>query len=581
MTETTQSPHSRQMYVLSGSMIADIAHQALTDLSHLQWPLGRSSLYRMAYQGITPSASKLVKFLDVYAETGLDPMYPAKANNPAEAFGAPHTSWRLWDKVAEALTEFWARTSVRFDVDPILCEMMDRWVPVLLAKPELREKVTYPLSHIYPTYEELHEMGAWNRSVSPYDLLAPTTPKWLNGFTQFIMEKYSDKFKQDPSARNQLGAWRKAAAPTSLYAMKAQHIGKATYQNNGQNLYPHKVLLTKAAKLASVALGSSGNLNWEYAIANQKAKTLPDDLYQFGRFDIDALRQDFEARLRSGPFPCTIQATFTPELNRRHEEARKYRASFTPEFGMVDEIKLNDLFCYSIASEITLKWTDTQLLSLALYYHVPLHCLLLWVMEAAVVYRRRFATDHTVMAVKRNVCDSCNISLAVYNAEFYDPYNQFVQRLSSSKSSRYHEMKRVADKLLNIDHAKVESGEEPVEELEAFYELILGAPNGYATNPLSDKEIRRIESRTDPDVVRPTDLYGDDEDDDDEPAVSLLDVLAEDDDFASDDEEEFTFDQPAGRFRLPSVEEYKALGDQPRTKFVQPSDSKETEEEAE
>jgi hypothetical protein len=519
----------------------------------MEWHLSRSSLYRMAYQGHTPSASKLVKFLDTYASTGLDPARP----NSSHEYGV----WPLWDKVAEALTEFWMQSDCRFGPDPIFSQIMDRWVPILLAKPELKEKVIYPLAHIYPSYEKLHEMGAWDRSVSPYDLLAGSTPKWVSGFSKFLLEKYADKFKGDPGAPAQIGAWRKAASTTTLYSMKNHHIGSATLQNEGANLVPKKVLAEKAARLTALAFGSSSNLHWEYGTSHYKAKSLPDELFQFGRFDIASLQQDFSARLRSGPFPCTVQATFTPELKRRYDEARKYRANYLASspsvFDTVDEILLNDLFCYAIASEVNLKWTDTQLLAIALYYHVPLHCLLLWVMEAAVVYRRRFATDHTVMSVKRNICEFSNISLPVYDEAFYRPYAHFTNTLSSSKASRYCDMKAVADRLIGIDPDKIQRGEEPVEELSAFYEMIIGAPNNYATNPLSDREIKRIENRNDPEVVRPSDLHGyDPDEDDDEPAVSLLDALASSED---DEDEGFFIPQtPEGeRFRLPSKEEYK------------------------
>jgi hypothetical protein len=87
--------------------------------------------------------------------------------------------------------------------------------------------------------------------------------------------------------------------------------------------------------------------------------------------------------------------------------------------------------------------------------------------------------------------------------------------------------------------------------------MIIGAPNNYATNPLSDREIKRIENRNDPEVVRPSDLHGyDPDEDDDEPAVSLLDALASSED---DEDEGFFIPQtPEGeRFRLPSKEEYK------------------------
>lgn len=527
------------IYVLSSGFLSDMAHQAINNLSELDWPVSRSTLYRMAYQSISPSANKLVAFLDAYAATGLNPQRPELKD-----------TWPLWDKVGEALTDYFASLQPHMGFNPTLVEIMERWVPVILAKPELQDAIIFPLHHIYPSYKTLHEMGAWDRSVSPYDLLQNCTPKLVTGFAKVLMAKYANRFKEDPGALNQLGRWRKVPSTTTLYTMKNQAIGKIGYQNTGANHVPGKELAKKAAAVAAMALGRSTNLHWEYDTMHTKAKRLTEELYQFGRYDIASLQQDFEARLRNGPFPCTVQATFTPALQKRYEDARKYRSTYSPAFGEVDEIMLNDLFCYSIASGITLKWTDTQLLAIALYFQVPLHCLLLWLLEATVIYRRSFATDATIMIVKQNICGSSDVSMAVYEHDFFGAYSAFTKTLSSSKASRYHDMKLVTDALLKVDHTKLEAGEAPLDELNAFYEMLIGAPNNYATNPLSDKEIKRIENRNDPEVARPSDLHNYDEDDDDEPAISLLDVLSEDDD---DDEGFFIPPMPEGeRFRMPT-----------------------------
>lgn len=516
-------------YILSGSFLSDMAHIAINDLSELRWPVGRSTLYRMAYQGVVPSTKKLVKFLDAFALTGINP-------------GAPKhdSTYPLWQEIGNAINAFFNNSQPRMGPDPIKTELMDRWVPVILAKPELQEAIVYPLHHIYPTYEALHEMGAWDRSVSPYDLLKATNPRTVVEFSKLLLNRYTKAFKERDHCAPLMGLYSAKTSHTTMSTMKSQRIST--------NFTPGPELAKVASVVASLALGASSNVEWEYAIANDKAKKLPDELYQFGRYDIKSLQEDFASRLLSGPFPCNVQATFTPELKRRYDEAKKYRTNYTPVFGEVDEIMLNDLFCYSIASEITLKWTGGQLLALAVYFHVPVHCLLLWLMEAAVIYRRQFASYNTILSVKHNICNVTNISPAVYDEAFFRSYTNFVKTLSSSKSSRYSDMKRVADTLTGIDHANLAPGEVPVEELSAFYEMIIGAPNNYATNPLSPREITRLENRDDPSNVKPTDLYGDD--DDDEPAPSLLDVLDEDD---YDDEATFIIPTDANgeRFRMP------------------------------
>jgi hypothetical protein len=525
-------------YILSGSFLADMAHLALTDLNELKWPVGRSTLYRMAYQSGIPSTTKLVKFLDAFAATGINPAAPKH-----------DTAYPLWQQVGDAINSFFASSRPRMGPDPIKTELMDRWVPVILAKPELQDQIIYPLQHVYPTYEELHEMGAWDRSVSPYDLLKAANPKVVVEFSKFLLKRYTQKYKEQEHYTPLMGLYSARTSHTTMSTMKNQRIAT--------NFTPGHEMAKVASVVASLALGASSNIEWEYSLAHDKARKLPDELYQFGQFDIASLQQDFASRLLSGPFPCTVKSTFTPELKRRYDEFKKYVTTFTPAFGEVDEIMLNDLFCYSIASEITLKWTGGQLLALSVYFHVPIHCLLLWLMEASVIYRRRFASDNTIMSVKQNICNVTNISPSVYDDAFFRRYMDFTKTLSSSKASRYSEMKRVADKLTGIDHTKLERGEIPVEELSAFYEMIIGAPNNYATNPLSDREIKRIENRNDPEVVRPSDLHGyDPDEDDDEPAVSLLDALASSED---DEDEGFFIPQtPEGeRFRLPSKEEYK------------------------
>lgn len=520
-------------YFISQQVFADMAHIALThpQMSQLKWPLSRASLYRVAYQGAHPSPAKMLKFIEAFAQTGMDPRYPTSP--PGDG------PFPLWDKVEENLSAFFVDSRPRLQADPIMVEVLDRWIPLLMAREDLQERLSYPIHYVYPSYEELHEMGAWHTSVSPYDLVRSCAPKNVIGLYRMLESKFQKRLVNGDSYVNLLGVMPGTLSASTLYALRAQRITG--------NYTPGSELAKCAATVAAMALGASSNAQWEYTMKNART-ALPEPLQQFGKFNITALHDEFLRRLLAPPLPCTVQATFTPflqqsydrmlEANKNAREAAKLHPSMRP----VDEVSLNDLFCMAIASQVNLKWTAKQIMALAVYFHVPLHSLFLWIMEATVIYRRRFMTDNTARWLRQAICEKSGIDIGVYDAEFFNGYQQFVATLGSSREDRFTAMKHIADTLTGIDPEAASRKEVPIEHLTTFYEMVVGCVNPNASTPLTEAEIRAAEE------ARPSDLYGPDDDGDDDPAPNLLDVLAEDD----DDEEEF-FIPEGGPVKFPTM----------------------------